>query len=1138
MRDVGPDGLFIPISTAQGVEGPSPAADSQDEARRNQVKHFSLKKLALLASFGLFGMVGQAYAQGVTTGSVTGIVTDPQKQIVPGATVSAVHDPSGTRYEGVTREDGRFSIASMRVGGPYTVTASLSGFRPVVSKGVFVNLGVATDLDLALGMLATTEEITVTADSDPIFSSTRTGAATAVSRDVLATLPTINDRINDFARLSPQYTGGPFSGSFVGQDNRFNNITVDGSYFNNSFGLAGQPGDRTNVTPIATAAMEQIEINVAPYDLRQGNFVGAGINTVTKSGNNDFSGSAYYWFRNNSLVGNEAQGLPFNPGKFDFRRWGGWASGPIVKDKLFVFGSIEDDLLTQPGTTFRANAGGETVAGSTTRVLASDLDALSAYVKKNFNYDTGPYQDYSFGTPARRYLAKLDYNLNDRNKVSLRYIQLDSDTDVLLSNSASLGFGNRRTNTTGLNFANSNYQILENIRSGVAEWNSTFGSRAANTFIVGYAHQDESRAQKGSLFPLVDILEGGSVYTTFGYEPFTPNNELRYNTFQAQDSFTWNRGQHALTFGATAIRYKSENVFFPGAQSVYVYNSQADFYKDANDYLANPNRTVSPVNLAIFQVRWINIPGLTKPIQPLGVWYTGLYAQDEVQAARNFKLTYGVRLDVPFFDNTGFQNAAADQLTFRDENGNSVHYQTAKLPDANLLWSPRLGFNWDVTGNGKNQVRGGTGIFTGPPAYVWISNQVGNTGVLTGFEDLRNTTARPFNPDPNHYKPTSVTGQPASSYELALTNPDFKFPQLWRSNVALDRRLPGGWTGTAEFVYNRDVNGIYYINANLAPPNTSFVGADNRPRWTTSPRINANVADAVVLKNESQGYSWLVSAELQKRFKAGFFKAAYSYGVAKNTVDPGSIAFGSWNGNPHSGDPNNPGTAYAANTPGNRVLVAGSYRFDEGRFGATTVSMFWSGYPNPCAAQSTTGCSYVYSGDLNGDGGTSNDLIYIPRNTSEMNFLPFTQGGHTYTADEQAQAWNTYINQDSYLSKHRGQYAERGAVFLPMVFRADVSVAQDLFKEIYGKHNGLQFRVDFLNFSNLLNHNWGVGQRLVNVSPLIVPTAAQGGPADAQGRAQYTLRVVNNQLMTTSFQTTTLIDDVYRIQFSFRYTFN
>jgi len=1095
------------------------------------------RMLLAVALCGLSWPLGDARAQGVTTSGIAGVVTDPQQQAVPGASVTAVHEHSGTRYEATTRADGRYSIPGMRVGGPYTVTATLTGFQAQPIKDVHLTLGVITDLDFSLKTGGVTEEITVTAQADPVFSSSRTGAATTVSREALATLPNISGRLEDYSRLSPQYSGGPFGGSFVGQDNRLNNITVDGSYFNNSFGLAGSPGERTLVAPISLSAIEEVQINTAPYDVRQGNFVGAGVNMVTRSGGNQFRGSAFYAFRNEGLVGTEAKDLTVNAGTFTFDRYGGWLSGPVVKNKLFLFGSFEDDVLTQPGTTFRANAGGETVAGGVTRVLSSDLSALSDFLSSNFDYDTGPFQEYDHETPARRYLVKADYNLNDRNKISLRYNHLDSDTDVLLSNSSSLGFGTRRTNTTGLNFQNSNYKILENIRSIVGEWNTILGSNNSNTLIVGFTHQDESRASRGDFFPMVDVLQSGSVYTTFGFEPFTPNNELRYKTFQLQDSFTMNRGNHALTFGGSAERYESENVFFPGAQSVYIYNSLADFYTDANDFLANPNRTTSPVVLNRFQVRWINIPGLDKPIQPLEVWYTGVYAQDVWQARRNLKVTYGLRFDVPFFGDTGFANANADSLTFRDESGNSVQYSTAKLPDANLLWSPRVGFNWDPSGDRNTQVRGGTGIFTGKPAYVWISNQVGNTGVLTGFEQLTNTLARPFHPDPNHYKPTTVTGAPASSYELALTDPNFKFPQVWRTNLAVDRKLPWGLVGTAEYLYTKDVNGVYYINANLPAPNTSFSGADTRSRWTAGNRINPAVANAVVLKNQDVGKAWHISGALQRSLKAGFLKAAYSYGEAKNTVDPGSIAFGSWNNNQHADDPNNPGLAFSAASPGHRFFLAGSYRFEFLKFGATTVSGFWQGNNNTIAGIAT-GFSYTYSGDLNGDGGTSNDLLYIPRDMSEMNFQPFTVGTRVFTAEEQAAAWEAYIRQDSYLSKHRGEYAERGAVFLPWVWRLDLGVAQDLFKDIGGKRHSLSFRADVLNFGNLLSSKWGVGQRLVNAQPLIVPSSTQGGSADLQGRAQYRLRVVNNELMRSSFEQTAGLDDVYRVQFSLRYSFN
>ena len=1084
--------------------------------------------LGLLVACALFWAPSGAMAQGVTTGSIAGIVKDAQGLAVPGSTVLAVHQPSGSTYEAVTREDGRFSIPGMRVGGPYTVTASLEGFQPSVTSDVFVNLGVAADLTLTLKTLAMAEEVTVVAQSDAVFSSARTGASTAISRETLASLPTLGNRLQDFTRLTPQAAGT----SFGGVDNRLNNITVDGSYFNNSFGLAGSPGDRTGVAPISLSAIEAVQVNIAPYDVRQGNFVGAGVNSVTRSGGNAFRGSAFYQWKNDGLVGTEAKGLTYNPGTFDFHNAGGWVSGPVVKNKLFFFFNVEDEANTYPGTTYKANAGGETVVGNTTRVLASDLNALSAFMKSKFNYDTGPYQDYQFETPARRYLFRADYNLNSTNKVSFRYNQLDSNTDVLLSNSSSLGWGTRRSNLTGLNFESSNYQIKEDILSFIGEWNGAFGGNKANTMIVGYTKQDESRdVRYPTLFPMIDILEGGSVYTTLGYEPFTPNNELRYNTFQLQDNFSIYLKGHSLTFGGSYENYESENVFFPGKQSAYVYNSLADFYTDANDYLANPNRTTSPVSLRRFQVRWNNIPGNEKPIQPLEVQYFGAYAQDVWQAKSNFSVTYGLRFDVPVFGDTGYANAVADAMTFMDENGDMVQYSTAELPDPKLLWSPRVGFNWDVFGDRNTQVRGGTGVFTGKPAYVWISNQIGNTGVLTGFAQLDNTTSRPFNPNTEAYKPATVTGEPASSFELALTDPNFKFPQVWRTSLGIDQRLPGGWVGTLEYLYSQDVNGVYYINANLPAPNSAYAGADARVRWvgTNSNRINSTVSNAVVMKNQDVGTNWNISGSLERTYRSGLYlKGGYRYGRAWNTVDPGSIAFGSWNNNQHSGNPNLPGVAYSATSPGHRVFAAGSYTFEWLKALSTSVSLFFEGYTQGNA-------SYTFSGDVNGDGGTSNDLLYVARDQSEMNFQQYssTVAGvtKTFTPAEQAAAWDAYISQDAYLSEHRGEYVVRGAVFLPMVFRTDLSISQDVFKSIAGRRNSLQFRVDIANFGNLLNSDWGVGQRLINAQPLTNPSA------DATGRLLYRLRAVNNELMTKSLETTAGFSDVYSVMFSLRYQF-
>ncbi len=1090
-----------------------------------------LSVLALVAATAALGAPNLS-AQGVTTSSVTGIVTSTAGTPISGASILAVHEPSGTRYQGITRGDGRFIIPGMRVGGPYTITVSSIGYATQAREQVILNLGVATDVNFQLTEQALAlEGITVISEVDAIISSERTGAGTAINRQAIEVIPTISGRIEDFIRLTPQASGF----SFAGADARLNNVTVDGSYFNNSFGLgaSAEPGGRTGVAPISLDAIEQVQVNIAPYDVRQGNFVGAGVNTVTRSGGNDFRGSLRTLYRTESFVGDDAGGAEVNPGTFNFRDIGGWLSGPIIQDRLFFFVNYENASLTEPGTTFRANRGGEPIEGSVTRVLASDLDQLSSFLQQNFGYETGPYQDYDHETPATRFLAKLDYNLDDRNKLSLRYSHLDSFTDVLLSNSSSLGLGNRRTNLDGLNFRNSNYQILENIRSVVGEWNSIIGANMSNNLIVGYTSHDESRdVRGGDFFPMVDIQEAGSIYTTFGFEPFTPNNELRYSSFQLQNNFSRFGDRHSQTFGISMERYESENVFFPGSQSVYSYNSLQDFYTDAQDYLANPNRTTSPVQLARFQVRWSNIPGQEKPIQPLEVFYAGIYGQNEWRATPDLRITAGLRIDAPFFGDTGFENRQVDGFSFRDENGQTVRYSTSKMPDANLLFSPRLGFNWNVAGESVTQVRGGTGIFTGRPAYVWISNQIGENGVLTGFEQINNTTARPFNPNPDHYKPSTVTGDPAASYGLAFTDPSFRFPQIWRTNVGIDQRLPGGVIGTAEFLYARDVNGVYYINANLAPANNQFSGADTRPRWTAGNRINSNVTSAVVLKNQNDGYAWNASFSLERPFASGLFlKGAYSYGVAKNTVDPGSIAFGSWNNNPHTGDPNNPDVAYSVTSPGHRFFAVASYRRDLLPIGATTLTVFTEG-------RTPFRGSYVFGGDINGDGGTSNDLIYIHRDISEMNFQEYAAGGRTFTAQEQAQAWDRYIEQDPYLSQNRGQYAERNGIQLPVRWLTDVSIQQEISRNIGGHANRLSVRADILNFMNLLNSDWGVGKTFVNTQPLIVPTAAQGGPADSQGRAQYRLRNIGGELMSESFRPTAGIGDVWRIQLGLRYAFN
>jgi hypothetical protein len=1098
--------------------------------------------MAVLAVLALLAPAAPSAAQGVTTGTISGIVLNMEMP-VSGAAIIAIHLPSGTTYEAKSRNDGRFFVPGVRVGGPYSVTATFEGgagtaFQPETKEDVMVNLGVSSDLRFDVRSIAVQETVTVSATVDPVFSSSHTGAATTVGRAEISTLPTLSGRISDVTRLTPQSSGE----NFAGTDNRMTNITVDGSSFNSSFGLAGQPGGRTGVAPISLEAIEQIQVSIAPYDVRQGAFIGAGVNTVTRSGGNRLSGSFYHRFRDQDWVGSEAKGQTFQSSTFSFRNTGGWASGPILRNKWFAFGNYENELDKRPLSTWRANKGGEAITGNTTRVLASDLTTLSQFLKTNFDYDTGGFDDLPGETPAKRFLLRSDYNLSNANKVSFRYNHLNSSTDRGMSNSTSALRGRNAGSSSFLSFDGTNYEIIENIRSGIGEWNWVVGNSIANSFQSGYTYQDESRVPHGSIFPFVEIYEGGTSYTAFGFEPFSYNNELRYKTFQIQDNLTKFTNNHSWTFGVYAEKYQSENIFFSCCpQSAYSYNSLADFYTDANGYLANRNRTTSPITLAQFQVRYSNIPGDDKAKQLLDVWYYAGYAQDEWRPGGNVTVTAGVRFDLASFKNTAFQNPAADALTFRDETGAAVRFQTGVMPESKVLWSPRVGINWDVGGNQKTQVRGGTGVFTGKPAYVWVSNQIGNTGVL--ISELRNLapgSAFPFNPDPDRYK-LAATGLPSASYTLNVTDPDFKFPQVWRTNVAVDRKLPGGITSTTEYMYAKDINGIYYIDANLPAPQTAFTGVDARPRWTSS-RLNTTpgnlVNNAFVLKNGNDGKSWNFSQSLQRNFRSGLnVRGAWSYGESETLVDPESTAATTFARVVHHGDPNNAGPGTSLWSPGHRVFALVSYSKEYFRLGSTSVSLFWEARPSSSTITSSR-LSYAFGTDMNGDGST-NDLIYIPRDQSEMNFSAFTVGTRTFTAAEQAAAYDAYIQQDPYLSKHRGQYAERYGLGFPMLRRADLSITQDLFRNLGGQRNGFQLRADILNFGNLLNSNWGVGQTTnlaLNTNNQL--TMLTNPTVDAAGRSTYRLALVNNELPTTTFKSSAFTSDVWQLMLSLRYSFN
>lgn len=1108
---------------------------------------FKVMSSIILTAALLLGASQQAHAQ-VTTSSMGGRITDENGEPLIGATVIAVHIPSGTRYGTITNEDGRYILPAIRVGGPYAVTVSYTGYKEQTQENIFVSLGTRASVNMALKEdILELGVVTVSSNRNDIFSGNRTGAAVNVTADAFNAAPTLSRNFQDFARLVPQARGN----SFAGQDDRLNNITIDGSIFNNSFGLAGQPGGRTNTAPISLDAIEEIQFNLAPYDVRQSGFVGAGINAVTRSGTNQISGSVFGNLQNADFVGKRARSATDNVTVTEFQNLqaGFRLGGPIIKNKLFFFINGEIERRNEPFQR-RALQPGETAAGNISNVAAADLDRVSNFLRSNFGYDTGPYEGYDFENQSEKFLVKLDYNLSDKHKVALRYSHLNSFRDVIVSNSASLGFGNR-SGANSLSYRNSNYIQNEDIQSIIGEVNSVWG-KFANKFSAGYTYQNEDRGSRGSFFPLIEIQRNGQTYISAGFEPFTPANQLSYKTYQLQNNLSIYLNKHTVTTGVNLERLEFRNVFFPGSQGVFVYNSIDDFFTDLNDYLANPNRTTSPVILRRFQYRYANgalelpvnpVIGVREPVQPTRVWYGGLYIQDEWEVSNNFNLTAGIRVDLPVFDDTGFENPAVTNMTFRGRNGEDLKVNTAKLPDAKPLWSPRLGFNWDVFNNKKLQVRGGSGIFTGRPAFVWISNQIGNNGVLTGFEQIDNTNTRPFTPNPIQF--ISNPNALPSSYELALTDENFKFPQVWRSNIAVDARLPLGIVATAEFIYNDNINAIDYLNINQVPANRVFAGPDNRPRYPGSgltgaafnnaARINPAVVNAIYLTNTSLGYSYTATFQLEKRFEKGLFaRLAYNFGEAKDIINAGSIAAGSWNGNATVLGNNDPELAYSNNDQRHRILGALTYRKEYLGFTASQIGIIFE-------SRNIGRFTYVYNQDMNGDGVNGNDLMFIPNRAADMRFLPITQGTGAnqvtlFTPEQQAAAFDAYIEQDAYLKGRRGKYAERNGALLPWITTLDLSFAQDFFINVGGSRNTLQLRLDCFNFTNLINKNWGVGQSVIQTRPLsFAGVAADGTP---QFRMQ--TRTVGGQprLIDQTFQYNATINDVYRFQLGLRYTFN
>ena len=1022
----------------------------------------------VLAACVLLTVPSAMLAQGVTTSAMSGIVTDLEGVPVTDAIVTAVHLPSNTSYRVTTRSGGAYNILNMRVGGPYRITVTAIGFQPRTEDDIQLALGQTFRYDVRIErQVVQLQELVVESDRDKVLSAGRTGAATFVEPEQVLLVPSVKRSTRDLTRLDPRSDG---NFAFAGRNWLYNSISLDGSYFSNSFGLDDPaPGGQANAEPVPFDAVEQVQVSIAPFDVRQGGFTGASINTVTKSGSNTFRSSIYSFYRNDAFQGNKVSGSPVvaNP-DLSFLQSGVSVSGPIIQDKLFFFVNGEIERTDDPGTNFAACRSNCSSPGfGFSRAQASVMDAISARLK-TYGYDTGPYEGYIHETDNNKLLARLDWNINENNNLMFRYNWLDAARDlpphpfVLSFNSTGRG-----PNESSLPFQNAGYAINNNLHSFAAELNSR-GSSWANRFFASYNRFRDFRTPFSAPFPTIEIGEGGVTYTTAGHEPFSIHNILDQDVFQLTNNFSLFTGRHTLTFGANYESFSFFNSFNIFRNGVFFLPYFLDFlgastFPSLNEFFA----ATDPANPDRLDFNSYVGSGWYKG-EKISVGQASAYAQDEFLMSDRFTLTAGVRVDVPLYFTDPVDNPFSRGLTALDENRNPEVVDQSRLPSARAMFSPRIGFNWNAAGERSTQVRGGTGIFTGRVPFVWIGNVISNPGA-----------------NPNLYpaKDPIFTGDSSSlaqSFDLNAMDRNFKWPQIWTTDLAIDQQLPWNLLGTVEVIYGKDLNAVYMRNADLVKPVRTL--KDGRPYYGGAGNNELNPdggAGIYVIDNTDEGSNFNLTAQLRKTWSPNLSASvAYSYNTAKNNLKSTEIASVLWQNQPVQGDPNRPELSYSEFGQRHRIigsLFAGKTWSPKLR---TQFGVFVEvAEGNRFAGSGGNRYSFLYSGDVNGDGQGGNDLVYIPASQSEIKFATYTPpGGASQSAQQQWDAFNAFIEQDPYLRNHRGQIAERFGAVNPWYSNVDFRILQDFAFGSGKNRQGFQASLDILNVANLISSSWGVRQ--------------------------------------------------------------
>ncbi|WP_074406874.1 TonB-dependent receptor [Aquimarina megaterium] len=1048
-----------------------------------------MKKITFLFVVILMAVVGETFAQGVTKSSINGKITDNTGQALPGANVVAIHTPSGTKYGAITDFDGFYRIANMRTGGPYKVTISYVGFKDYVKDNTFLQLGDSQNISTQMIEEASAlEQVIITVTNNSVFDSGKTGTETTVTERQINSLPSVSRSVADFVRITPQaqITEGDdgFSVSLAGQNNRYNALYIDGGVSNDVFGLAGSgtDGGQTGVNPFSIDAIETFQINIAPFDVRQSGFSGGAINAITRSGTNNIEGSAYTYFRNESLTGKTPPDL-VGTGEsreklsdYSAKIYGARIGGPIIKDKLFYFVNYErEEQETPQPFNFSNYQGNATLA---------DVQNLSNFLQTTYGYDTGGFDNNTRTLDSDKLTVKLDWNINDNHQLSVKHNFVKAD------NLEARNSGNRN-----IGFINGSELFKSTKNETTLEFSSSIGSWASNNLLIGYKSVRDDRDPSGNPFPTVDIRDGGGTIS-FGAEPFSTANLLDQDIVNIANNFEIYSGKHTVTIGTQHEFSKIKNLFFAFNYGDYTFNSLNDFF----------NGIIDEYQKGYSLVGGTAVGDESSGASEFKLYQPSFYVQDEISVTDNFKLTAGLRVDVPIFD-AGAENADFNDRTIPLLEAAGKDLQGARVgekirPSAHL--SPRVGFNWDVKNDKTTQVRGGFGIFTSRIPLVWPGGSYNNNGITGGFTGGFNLdpSTITFNPNVNQQPVAVAPGTGETAGNIDIFTPDLKLPQVMKYNIAVDQKLPlWGLIASADFLYTDIITNIYYQNLNIRGPEGTLNGADNRPYYSDSfgDRIDNTYGRIILGTNTGEGFSYNTSFTLRKPFDNGFQgSVSYSYGESESIFDGTSSQNSSqWrNIQTVNGKNSNIPRSRSDFSQGSRFSANVSYEKEYLGFMKSTIALFYEGTQG-------TPHSFVYreGRDLLNDDSRDNALIYIPSNASEINLVPFRDSDGdiipgSATPAEQWASLDAFIEGNDYLRKRRGGYAERNGDRGPWSHAIDLKFLQDFYIKTGEKKNTLQLSLDIFNFTNLLNKDWGKRKFIPGNIALI--ETVRGGTADPE----------------------------------------